>query len=285
VVSECGKIQCLMIKTQKSSLELKGKILTGLLGAFIGGIMKPPVGSIMGFFFGSMLGHYLLDQPKEQEAEQSDFKAYQRRQGAFIYHVFTLCAKMAKADGSVSRGEINFMEQLMRQQFRLNDRGRSQAIKTWKASKDSTDPFDLLLRAFYQDFGRERHHVLNMMDLLFAAAASDGGLHPREEILLKQAAHIFGINGPKYNSIKSRFYHVPPQTPRWDALDPHYAILGARATESLQEIKKKFHLLAIQWHPDKVAARGGSPDALRHAKEKFQQINNAYERIVEARKQ
>ncbi len=273
-----------MINPQRSSLELKGKLFTGLLGAFIGGIVKPPLGGIIGFFFGSMLGHYLLDQPKEQEAEQSDFKAYQRRQGAFIYHVFTLCAKMAKADGLVSRGEINFMEQLMRQQFRLNDRGRAQAIKTWKISKDSHDAFDAQVRAFYQDFGRERHHVLNMMDLLFAAAAADGGLHPREEILLKQAAHIFGINGPKYNSIKSRYYHIPQQEQHWNALDPHYAILGARSTESLEAIKKKFHLLAMQWHPDKVAARGGSPDALRHAKEKFQQINNAYERIVEARK-
>ena len=273
-----------MLNTPRSALELKGKLLLGLLGAFIGGILKPPLGGIMGFFLGSMLGHYLLDQPKEQEAEQSEFKAYQRRQGAFIYHVFTLCAKMAKADGSVSRGEINFMEQLMRQQFRLNDRGRAQAIRTWKTSKDSLESFDTLVRAFFQDFGRERHQVLNMMDLLFAAAAADGGLHPREEILLKQAAHIFGITGPKYNSIKSRYYHIPPHQQRWNALDPHYAILGAQATEPLPDIKKKFHVLAMQWHPDKVAARGGSADALRHAKEKFQQINNAYERIVEARK-
>ncbi|MEO6758774.1 MAG: TerB family tellurite resistance protein [Saprospiraceae bacterium] len=255
-----------------------------MLGAFIGGIMKPPLGSIMGFFFGSMLGHYLLDYPKEKEAEQSDFKAYKRRQGAFIYHVFTLCAKIAKADGSVSRGEINFMEQLMRQQFRLNDLGRADAIKTWKNSKNSNTPFEVVVRTFYQDFGRERHQVLNMMDLLFAAAAADGGLHPREEVLLKQAAHILGINGPKYQSIKSRYYHIPQQEQRWNALDPHYAILGARASESMSDIKKKFHVLAMQWHPDKVAARGGSPDALRHAKEKFQQINNAYERIVEARK-
>ena len=34
----------------------------------------------------------------------------------------------------------------------------------------------------------------------------------------------------------------------------------------------------------KVAAKGVSAEALRHAKEKFQQINEAYERITEARK-
>jgi DnaJ-domain-containing protein 1 len=33
-----------------------------------------------------------------------------------------------------------------------------------------------------------------------------------------------------------------------------------------------------------VTARGASTEALRHAKEKFQKINEAYEKILEARK-
>ena len=68
------------------------------------------------------------------------------------------------------------------------------------------------------------------------------------------------------------------------SLDPHYAILGVQPGDSLDEIKKKYRSLAVQWHPDKMAAKGASPEALRHAKEKFQQINEAYERIVDARK-
>jgi DnaJ like chaperone protein len=67
-------------------------------------------------------------------------------------------------------------------------------------------------------------------------------------------------------------------------MDPHYTILGAETTDSLDTIKKKYRALAMQWHPDKMAAKGASSEALRHAKEKFQQINEAYERITEARK-
>ena len=73
--------------------------------------------------------------------------------------------------GAINRQEIAHMEYLMRNQFRMNDRGRAQAIKIWKQTKDSVSPFDEYARAFYRDFGKERHHVMNMMDLLFAMAA------------------------------------------------------------------------------------------------------------------
>ena len=181
------------------------------------------------------------------------------------------------------------MESLMRHQFRMNERGRAQAVKIWKNAKESNDTFDQYARAFYEGFGRDRHHVLNMLDLLFSTAAADGGLHPREEEMLLRAAGIFQVGRLQYERIKARFYHTrmgggAQQAPRWNPLDPHYAILGAETTDSLDVIKKKYRALAMQWHPDKMAAKGVSSEAIRHAKEKFQQINEAYERITEARK-
>ena len=124
-----------------------------------------------------------------------------------------------------------------------------------------------------------------MLDLLFAVAAADSGMHPREEELLLQAAGIFHIGRMQFEKIKSRYYHAPPgRQQRWSPLDPYYAILGAEPHESLDSIKKKFRNLAMKWHPDKISATGASTEALRHAKEKFQQINEAYEKIMDARK-
>ncbi len=268
-------------------MELRGKLICGLAGVFLFDLMGIPFGGLIGFFIGSMLGHYFFDKPKEKAVSEGEYKAYQRRQGEFLYHVFALCAKMAKADGAVTDKEISHMEYLMRNQFRMNDRGRSQAIKIWKQAKDSTDSFDTYARAFYNDFGRERHQVMNMMDMLFAMAAADGGLHPREEVILLRAAGIFHIGRLQYDRIKSRYYHTQSQTQnqqRWSPLDPHYLILGAEPTDSLDQIKRKYRTLAMKWHPDKIAANGGSAETMRHAKEKFQQINEAYEKIVEARK-
>jgi DnaJ like chaperone protein len=61
-------------------------------------------------------------------------------------------------------------------------------------------------------------------------------------------------------------------------------MLGASPKDSLEEVKRKFRQLAMEWHPDKMLAKGASSEAMRHAKEKFQKINEAYERILEARK-
>jgi DnaJ like chaperone protein len=266
-------------------LEFKGKLIGGIIGIFLFDLSGLPFGGLIGFIVGALAGHYLFDQPKETSAADAEFKAYQQKQKEFLKHVFALCAKLAKADGAVNRQEISHMEYLMRNQFRLNDQGRAYAIKVWKYAKDSTDPFDDYARAFYRDFGRERHHVMNMMDLLFAMSAADGGLHPREEVILLRAAGIFHIGRQQYERLKSRYYQSKiPSQQRWTPLDPHYAILGAQPTDSLDAIKKKYRALAMKWHPDKMIANGASQEAMRHAKEKLQQINEAYEKIVEARK-
>lgn len=266
-------------------MELKGKLLFGVGGLALFGVSGLPFGGPIGFVVGSLLGHYWLDKPKEDDAAlKSDYQAFQQRQRKFLHHVFALCAKIAKVDGPVNRQEINHMEQLMRQQFRLNEKGRAYAVRVWKQAKESPQPFVEFAQAFHHDFRQDRHRVIDMMDLLFAMAAADGGLHAREEQMLRQASGIFHISSLQYENIKKRYYHLPPQTERrWDALDPHYLILGAKPSDTLDVVKKKFRELAMKWHPDKVAAKGLSAEALRHAKEKFQQINEAYERILEAR--
>lgn len=270
------------------TLEIKGKIICGIAGIFLFDLLGVPFGGLIGFFVGSWIGHYLFDQPKEKEQSDHEFRAYQRRQGEFIFHVFRLCAKMAKSDGPINEREVSHMESLMRHQFRMNERGRLQSIKIWKNAKESSDSFEQYARAFYEGFGRDRHHVMNMLDLLFATAAADGGLHPREEEMLLRAAGIFQIGRQQYDRIKARYYHARASAgqaqARWSPLDPHYAILGAEPTDSLEVIKKKYRALALQWHPDKVAAKGLSTEAQRHAKEKFQQIHEAYERIMESKK-
>ncbi len=268
-------------------MELKGKLLGGVTGLALFGVSGIPFGGPIGFVIGSLLGHHWFDKPKEDETGlDAEYREFQRKQRRFLSHVFALCAKIAKADGPVNRQEINHMERLMNQQFRLNTRGREHAIQIWKQVKESSESFDTYARAFYQDFGSERYRVNDMMDLLFAMCAADGGLHPREEEMLRRAAGAFHISPMQFDQFKKRYYQLPPEKlQKWTALDPHYALLGASPNDNLDTIKRKYRELAKKWHPDAVAAKGLSTEALRHAKEKFQQINEAYERILEGRKQ
>lgn len=63
---------------------------------------------------------------------------------------------------------------------------------------------------------------------------------------------------------------------RYGALKTEYEVccdkLGVKITDSLEEVKKRFHALALQCHPDKNA------DA--EAQERFIEIRKAYEYIV-----
>jgi len=262
----------------------RGKLLGGAIGLIAGLLLRGALGGGLGFMIGSLLGHFLLDVPLRDGVHHAE-RAFRRRQGELLFHVFRMCAKIAKSDGRVNNAEISLMERLMRQHFRLSDDGRAQAVRIWKAAKDSSDSFEQYAYAFYRDFARDRYQVLNTLDILFAVAAADGRLHPREEELLLRAAGIFQVSRSQFERIKARYYAPPPrqQEPR-TALAAYYAVLGAAPQDSLEEIKKKFRNLAKQWHPDRLTAKGASPDAVQRAKEKFQQINEAYERISAARK-
>jgi DnaJ like chaperone protein len=265
-------------------MQLRGKIIAGIAGIFIGDLLGIPMGGLVGFVAGSLIGHYFFDAPDEKEQEANDYQDYRRQQGRFIFHVMALSAKVAKADGPVNRNELNHMERLMRQQFRLNDKGRSDAVRIWNNAKESDESFERYATAFYEAFAKERYQINNMMDLLFSIAAADGGLHPREEEVLLRAAHIFRISRMQYDRIKMRFYNIPPpRKTTYSTLDPYYTLLGVKPSDPPEVIKNKYRTLAMKWHPDRQVADGASPETLRHAKEKFQQINEAYERITESK--
>ncbi|CAI9785438.1 unnamed protein product [Fraxinus pennsylvanica] len=53
----------------------------------------------------------------------------------------------------------------------------------------------------------------------------------------------------------------------------YYSILGVDAQSSDEEIRRAYHKLAMQWHPDKWT---NNPTQLGEAKQKFQQIQEAY---------
>ena len=47
-----------------------------------------------------------------------------------------------------TNGKFRTWKALMRHQFRMNERGRLQAVKIWKNAKESNDSFDQYARRF-----------------------------------------------------------------------------------------------------------------------------------------
>ncbi|KAL8531828.1 hypothetical protein ACS0TY_008433 [Phlomoides rotata] len=53
----------------------------------------------------------------------------------------------------------------------------------------------------------------------------------------------------------------------------YYSVLGVNTDASDNEIRRAYRKLAMQWHPDKWTR---TPSLLGEAKQKFQQIQEAY---------
>lgn len=64
-------------------------------------------------------------------------------------------------------------------------------------------------------------------------------------------------------------------------LPSYYSILGVSSESSINEIKRAYRKLAMQWHPDRLTR---TPSLLGEAKRKFQQIQEAYAVLSDHRK-
>ena len=234
-----------------------GKMLGGGIGFMVGG----PIGAVLG----AVLGHHTMDSGNFLDQDEE-------RHGIYFVTTFSMLGKLSKADGQVSPEEIEVVERIMTDSLRLPLQARQFAIKIFNTAKDSRETFEDYARQFYGAFHDHPEVLVSLVDLLLRISHADGVLHPAEDRLIEQAVDIFGI-GPEYQQIKARYSNT-------NDLDKCYATLGANHGESLKDIKRKYRRLAMEFHPDRVMAKGVTPELALLAEERFKEIQHAFD-VVE----
>lgn len=234
-----------------------GKILGGGIGFAIGG----PLGAVLG----AVIGHHAVD------SDRSFLSGLELKQGVFFVATFSMLGKLSKADGQVSKEEIALVEDVMRDHLRLDANTRRFAIEIFTRAKDSDASFLDYARQFHDEFSGEREALVSIVDLLLRLAHADGAVHPEEDRMIEEAVHLFGVEN-EYRQLLARYEGT-------NTLEQSYAILGAEESESLQEIKKKYRKLAMQYHPDRIQSQGLTPELAESAEARFKEIQNAFDQI------
>jgi DnaJ like chaperone protein len=189
------------------------------------------------------------------------------RSVAFTIAVIALGAKMAKADGQVTRNEVT----AFREVFQIGEDDAQGAAKVFNLARTDVAGFDDYARRIKGMFDDEPDILCDLMEGLFHIAMADGIYHPNENAFLQEVADIFALPEGSFEALRARF--VPNSSPL-----PH-TVLGIAPNATKEEARVAWRALVRANHPDQLTARGLPQEAIRMAEKRMIDINRAWETI------
>ncbi|MFX0545615.1 TerB family tellurite resistance protein [Roseovarius sp. S1116L3] len=193
------------------------------------------------------------------------------RRVAFAIAVIALGAKMAKADGQVTRGEVS----AFREVFQIAQDDEAGAARVFNLARQDVAGFEEYAARIKAMFGDQTDALSDLLEGLFHIAIADGQYHPDENIFLERVAQIFELPERDFQQMRCRF--VPDAAP-----DP-YQVLGASPDDDMDTLRKRYRERVRASHPDRMVARGVPVEAMRLAEKRMVDINRAWDQIRAAR--
>lgn len=234
------------------------------IGGGLGWALAGPIGAILGFVFGSMFDSMQSGKFEYRAGER--IQATQR--GDFNVSLLILIAAVMRANNKVVVSELDFIRRFLLARFGERET-RRQLLLLRQILKQKIDITGVCQQIHRFMIYSER---LQLLHFLWGISASDGRSEQAERNLLEQVAIWIGIKPADAESIKAMFVRDSGYG---------YRILEISPDASDDEVKKAYRSLAIKYHPDKVSHLG--EEIQKAAKEKFQNVNAAYNEIRKQR--
>ena len=238
-------------------MNIWGKVIGGAAGFAIGG----PIGALLGAVAGHAIDTKILPA---YISNDENYKSI-----VFTAGVIALSAKMAKADGKVTKEEILTFRKLV--QIPKDD--INQVSKLWELAKETTDGYELYAKQIYSLFRNQPEILERILDILFEIAKSDGNIDSTELNYLKNVSNIFNFDEIIFEKLLA--LHNPENN--------SFEILGVKISDSLQDIQDKWKEMVKNNHPDKLVGQGMPIEFIESANQKLAIINSAYEEIKNLR--
>ncbi len=186
---------------------------------------------------------------------------------AFTIAVIALGAKMAKADGLVTRDEVT----AFREVFHIPPAEEANAARLFNFARQDVAGFEDYAERIARMFNDADGTLCDLLEGLFYIAVADGDYHPNEDQFLARVSEIFGLTDRQFRAIRTRFVA--------DAAPDPWAVLGVAPGTPMAEVRATWRQLVRETHPDRMMARGLPEEALKMAEKRLIAINRAWEEI------
>lgn len=243
------------------SVSIWGKIIGGAAGFALGG----PIGALLGVIGGHAVDRYATPEPQIDEQAAT-------RKVAFTIGVIALGAKMAKADGVVTRDEIA----AFRQVFHIPPEETRNVGRVWDMARQTSDGFEAYATQIARLFNPGSPVLEQLLGSLFHIARADGVVHEKEVEYLRRVAAIFGFDDLAFERLRATF--------TGDTANDPYGVIGVAPEADDKTIREAYRRLVREHHPDRLIAQGLPEEAVAAATEKLARINAAWDRIKQHRK-
>ena len=266
-----------------------GLIIGGLLGFIISGgnLYFTFFGAALGYFFSRSLRMFSGSEPRpyiidpgnaySQVFRERDYLAPHD----FFSSLMVLTAYVVDADGRIMHSEMEHVRRFLRANF--GERGVSEGESLLQRlfqhqrqlrNERGQEAYDQLVQ---QSCRFIRHQMslegcLQLVDFLIDIVRADGEVQEVEVQAVRYVAELLGLSAAQFESL----LHLGE-----DSLESAYAVLEISPDATDEEVKRAYKRLALQHHPDRVAALG--EDVRQAAERKFQEIGAAKEKIYKAR--
>src|SRR6056297_2306519 len=143
----------------------------------------------------------------------------------FAIAVIALGAKMAKADGLVTKDEVV----AFREVFLIPPEEEANAARVFNLARQDIAGYDIYARRIKAMYDEDDRPLCDLLEGLFHIAMADGVYHPKEDDFLQEVADIFGFDERRFRGIRGQFVAEADRDP--------YDIIGVDPSAPMDEVR------------------------------------------------